>query len=142
LADSFGRFEEAVELLRRAIALDPLNAAIRGSLAEICSILGRQEEAEAEFKKALELDPDLPPIHEGLGLLYLAQGRAQDALAEIERETNGYVALTRTGCRVLHTSSEEGVDTALNELIAKIPIAVSLPNCRGLCLSKGARPSF
>jgi len=65
LADSFGRFEEAVELLRRAIALDPLNAAIRGSLAEICSILGRQEEAEAEFKKALELDPDLPLTMKG-----------------------------------------------------------------------------
>src|SRR6267142_3585441 len=119
LADSFGRFEEAVELLRRAIALDPLNAAIRGSLAEICSILGRQEEAEAEFKKALELDPDLPPIHEGLGLLYLAQGRAQDALAEIEREQMGMWRLQGQAVAYYTLRRKKESDTALNELIAK-----------------------
>jgi len=60
------------------------------------------------FKKALELDPGLAPNHEGLGLVYLAQGRAQDALTEIEREQMACGA-TRTGCRVLRTSSEEGV---------------------------------
>jgi len=142
LADSFGRFEEAVELLRRAIALDPLNAALRGSLAEICSILGRQEEAEAEFKKALELDPGLAPNHEGLGLLYLAQGRAQDALAEIEREQMGMWRLQGQACRVLRTSSEEGVRRRFERINCEIPIAVSLPNCRGLFLPKGARPSL
>ena len=119
LADSFGRFEEAVELLRRAIALDPLNAAIRGSLAEICSILGRQEEAEAEFKKALELDPDLPPNHEGLGLLYLAQGRAQDALAEIEREQMGMWRLQGQAVAYYALRRKKESDAALNELIAK-----------------------
>ena len=119
LADSFGRFEEAVELLRRAIALDPLNAAIRGSLAEICSILGRQEEAEAEFKKALELDPDLPPNHEGLGLLYLAQGRAQDALAEIEREQMGMWRLQGQAVAYYALRRKKESDAALSELIAK-----------------------
>src|SRR5258707_687264 len=53
LAVSFGRFEEAVELDRQAIALDPLNAAICRALGEIRSILGRQEDAAAEFQKAL-----------------------------------------------------------------------------------------
>ncbi len=119
LADSFGRFEEAVELLRRAIALDPLNAAIRGSLAEICSILGRQEEAEAEFKKALELDPDLPPNHEGLGLLYLAQGRAQNALAEIEREQMGMWRLQGQAVAYYALRRKRESDAALSELIAK-----------------------
>jgi len=119
LADSFGRFEEAVELLRRAIALDPLNAAIRGSLAEICSVLGRQEEAEAEFKKALELDPDLPSIHEGLGFVYLAQGRAQDALAEIEREQMGMWRLQGQAVAYCALRRKKESDTALNELIAK-----------------------
>src|SRR6266446_2611477 len=119
LADSFGRFEEAVELLRRAIALDPLNAAMRGSLAEICSILGRQEEAEAEFQKALELDPDLPPNHEGLGLLYLAQGRAQDALAEIEREQMGMWRLQGQAVAYYALGRKKEADAALSELIAK-----------------------
>ena len=119
LADSFGRFEEAVELVRRAIALDPLNAAIRGSLAEICFTMGRHEEAEAEFKKALELDPDLPPIHEGLGLVYLAQGRAQNALAEIEREQMGMWRLQGQAVAYYALRRKRESDAALSELIAK-----------------------
>jgi TolB-like protein/DNA-binding winged helix-turn-helix (wHTH) protein/Flp pilus assembly protein TadD len=119
LADSFGRFEEAVELLRRAIALDPLNAAIRGSLAEICAVMGRQEEAEVHFKKALELNPDLPPLHEGLGLVYLAQGRAQDALAEIEREQMGMWRLQGQAVAYYALHRRKESDIALSELIAK-----------------------
>jgi len=108
-----------VELDRRAIALDPLNAAIHGSLAETCSTLGRQEEAEVEFKKALELDPDLPPNHEGLGLVYLAQGRAQDALAEIEREQMGMWRLQGQAVAYYALRRKKESDTALSELIAK-----------------------
>jgi TolB-like protein/DNA-binding winged helix-turn-helix (wHTH) protein/Flp pilus assembly protein TadD len=119
LADSFGRFEEAVELLRRAIALDPLNAAIRGSLAEICAVMGRQEEAEVHFKKALELNPDLSPLHEGLGLVYLAQGRAQDALAEIEREQMGMWRLQGQAVAYYALHRRKESDIALSELIAK-----------------------
>jgi serine/threonine-protein kinase len=119
LADSFGRFEEAVELNRRAIALDPLNAAIRGSLAEICFTMGRHEEAEVDFKKALELDPGLPPNHEGLGLLYLARGRAQDALAEIEREQMGMWRLQGQAVAYYALGRKKESDTALSELIAK-----------------------
>src|SRR5258708_37069077 len=92
---------------------------MRGSVAEICSILGRQEEAEAEFKKALELDPDLPPNHEGLGLLYLAQGRAEDALAEIEREQMGMWRLQGQAVAYYALLRKKESDTALSELIAK-----------------------
>jgi tetratricopeptide (TPR) repeat protein len=119
LAISLGRFGEALEFNRRAIALDPLNAAIRGSLAETCSVMGRQEEAEAHFKKALELNPDLPPNHEGLGLVYLAQGRAQDALAEIEREQMGSWHLQGQAVAYYALGRKKESDTALSELIAK-----------------------
>src|SRR6267154_2900757 len=64
LAGSLGHFEEALELVRRSITLDPLNAASRESLAQVCWAMGRQEEAEANFEKALELNPGLPGDHE------------------------------------------------------------------------------
>src|SRR6266436_4737894 len=64
MAHSLGRIEEAVELIRRAIVLDPLNALERGWLGQICLVTDRQKEAEIHFKKALELNPDLPPNHE------------------------------------------------------------------------------
>ncbi len=36
LAGSVGHFEEAPELVRRSITLDPLNSASRESLAQVC----------------------------------------------------------------------------------------------------------
>src|SRR5207247_1378181 len=81
-----GRFEEALELARRAVVLDPLNAVERGSLAQICFVMGRREEAEMGFKKAFELNPDLPAYRSLLGFVYLAQGRAPDALAGTKAE--------------------------------------------------------
>jgi TolB-like protein len=142
LAISLGRFGEALEFNRRAIALNPLNAAIRGSLAETCSVMGHQEEAEVHFKKVLELNPDLPPNHEGLGLVYLAQGRAQDALTEIEREQMRSWRSQGQAVAYYALGRKKESDTALSQLIAKIPIADGLLNCRGLFLPKGARPGF
>src|SRR5260370_7491354 len=58
---SFGRFEEAMELNRRAIALDPLNAALRGDPAEVCFAMCLPEEPQGRFKHALKLYPRPPP---------------------------------------------------------------------------------
>ncbi len=136
LAISLGRIEEAVELIRRAIALDPLNAALRGGLAESCFTIGRLEEAEVHFKKALELNPSLAP--NGIS----GSGTRSGCSNRNRARTNGHVALTRTGCRVLRTWSEEGVRHRFERVNCQIPIAECFPNCRGLFLPKGARPGF
>jgi len=119
LADSLGHFEEALELARRAIALDPLNAGSRESLAQICFEMSRQEEAEVGFKKALELNRDLPFNHELLGLIYLAQGRAQDALIEIDREPLAISRLQGQAVTYYALGRRKESDAALSELIAK-----------------------
>jgi len=62
------RFEEALVLARRAIALDPLNAVERGWLAQIYFVMNRQEEAEMGFKKTFELNSNLPGYREWLAL--------------------------------------------------------------------------
>src|ERR1700747_3313759 len=114
-----GRFEETLELARRAVVLDPLNAVERGSLARICFVMSRQEEEEMGFKKALELNPDLPAYRSSLAVVYLAQGRAQDALAEMAREP--FAVLRLQGYAVVYYAlgRKKESDTALNELIAK-----------------------
>src|SRR5712664_1348803 len=119
LADSLGHFEEALELARRAIALDPLNAGSRESLAQICFEMSRQEEAEVGFKKALELNRDLPFNHELLGFIYLAQGRAQDALIEIDREPLAISRLQGQAVTYYALGRRKESDAALSELIAK-----------------------
>src|SRR5216684_3451097 len=79
-----GRFDEALQLNRRAVYLDPLNANSWESLGETEFLIGQLDEAAADVKKALELSPDVWPGPILLSQIYVMQGRPQDALPEIE----------------------------------------------------------
>ena len=54
----FGRFDEALQLNRQAVDLDPLNAGSWAALAETEFFMGKLDEAEADSKKALEVNSD------------------------------------------------------------------------------------
>jgi tetratricopeptide (TPR) repeat protein len=84
----FGRVDEAIELCRRAIALDPFNALGHRYLGLTLLNSGLLEEAEAALKQALELDPLGGMTRVALGQVYLAQGRFPEALAEFEKESH------------------------------------------------------
>src|SRR6185312_9372782 len=56
-----GRFDEAIELMQRAAALDPRNSALADTLAETCAAIGRNAEAGQYYQRALALDPDNYP---------------------------------------------------------------------------------
>ena len=50
--------EQIIELYKKAIENDPVNAYYQSSLGFFCSENGRFNEAEAAYNKAAELDPD------------------------------------------------------------------------------------
>jgi len=114
-----GRFDQALQLGRRAVDLDPLNASGWENLGEIEFYNGQLDEAAADCKKAIELNPDVPPGPFYLILIYIMQGRPQDGLTEIERlqidsqrgvlYSIAYYALGR----------KKESDAALRELISK-----------------------
>jgi TolB-like protein/DNA-binding winged helix-turn-helix (wHTH) protein len=79
-----GRFEEALQLNRRAVDLDPLSADSLSALASTEFLMAHLAEAEADGKKALELSADAWPGPILLSQIYLMQGRPQEALREIE----------------------------------------------------------
>jgi len=79
---NLGRFDQALELNRRAAALDPLSPNSWEATAEIEFVVGQLDQAEADAKKALELNPDVWPGHILMCKIYLMQGRPQDALRE------------------------------------------------------------
>jgi TolB-like protein/DNA-binding winged helix-turn-helix (wHTH) protein len=83
-AACFGRFDEALQLARRAVDLDPLNAGSWEALAETELYVGQLDQSAADSKKALELDHDYWASPINLSRIYLLQGRPQDALPEIE----------------------------------------------------------
>jgi TolB-like protein/DNA-binding winged helix-turn-helix (wHTH) protein/tetratricopeptide (TPR) repeat protein len=74
--------EAALEEMRRAVELDPLNADRKIFLAGLLDRTGRREEAEEQLKVALQLDPASVQAHSALIHLYTSWGRQDDAIAE------------------------------------------------------------
>jgi TolB-like protein/DNA-binding winged helix-turn-helix (wHTH) protein len=79
-----GRFDEALQLSRRAVDSDPLNADSWECLAASEFYMGQLDEAEVDGKKALELNADAWPGPILLSQIYLVQGRPQDAVRELQ----------------------------------------------------------
>jgi eukaryotic-like serine/threonine-protein kinase len=55
-----GQYREGEQLLRKCLALDPMNAQCHLILGVACAKLGRFEEAATAYRKVLELSPNHP----------------------------------------------------------------------------------
>ena len=114
-----GHLDEALQLTRRAVDLDPLNVHAWEGLGEIEFRAGKLAEAEADLKKAHELRPDYFLSSMFLSEIYVMQGRPQDALPEIERV--GYDKERRFLYAITYHAlgRKQDSDAAMSELIAK-----------------------
>jgi predicted O-linked N-acetylglucosamine transferase (SPINDLY family) len=81
LAHQQGRYADALELIARAIELDPANAAYVFSIEHAYRALGRLGDAETRYRTFLETEPDNTIAHTNLGNLLKAQRRFDDAIA-------------------------------------------------------------
>jgi TolB-like protein/Tfp pilus assembly protein PilF/tRNA A-37 threonylcarbamoyl transferase component Bud32 len=117
LAATLGRFEEAIELGRRAAELDPLSAGCHVNLGGFAYYAGRWDEAEAAVRKGLELNPEYPNAHLQLGMVLLARSKPDAALVEMERENEPI--WRRFGLALVYHAlgRKEEADTALGELL-------------------------
>ena len=84
LADRTTRFKEALELIDRARAADPDNAAIIDSYGWVLFRLGRKEEALVELRRALALQKD-PEIAAHVGEVLWELGRKDEARRYFEQ---------------------------------------------------------
>jgi tetratricopeptide (TPR) repeat protein len=75
-----GNPSRAVELIGRAIAVNPSAAAFHCNLAEAYRALGQLERAAGCCQLALRLQPDYPEAANNLGLILQAQGQGQAAI--------------------------------------------------------------
>jgi tetratricopeptide (TPR) repeat protein len=78
------RHEEAIDLFRAALKINPVYWAAYNGIAQAYKSLGDDEEAEATYLKAIELRPDYGPIREDLGYFYYPLGRYEDAVEVFE----------------------------------------------------------
>jgi tetratricopeptide (TPR) repeat protein len=86
-AEQAGLYEKAADLFRKAIAMDPANA------ADACNYLGYMwveqnlhlDEAEAMIKRALQSEPNNGAFLVSLGWLESRQGKFDQALSDLQR---------------------------------------------------------
>jgi len=121
IAMCLGRQEEAVELFRHALALDPLQPGRYLRLAQNLRDLGRYDESHVALGKALDLNPRNVWLHETRGEVYLAQGRPQEALEEMKKEPPGF--LRDVGMALAHEALGRHQESraALGNLISVCP---------------------
>jgi tetratricopeptide (TPR) repeat protein len=119
LACTLGRFDEALQLYRRAAALDPLRATTWGNLGFCAGRSGKWEESAGALKKALELNPGFSGVHSYLGRNLLAQSRPQEALTEIEQEPSPIWRMYGLALAYHALGRKKEADAALAGFIAK-----------------------
>lgn len=73
------RFDEAIDLFRRALTLDPNNDTFHCNLAVACGENGLDDEAFAEYQRALSLNPANVTALVNLGYLYSERERYEEA---------------------------------------------------------------
>ncbi|MGA8028779.1 MAG: tetratricopeptide repeat protein [Bryobacteraceae bacterium] len=88
LADQNVRLQEAQDLIKRAVSLDPDNYAFLDSLGWVYYRLNRLDDAEQQLTRSLQAiskDPRLhedPTIHDHLGDVYFKQGKIKEAIGQ------------------------------------------------------------
>ncbi len=85
LADRNVRLEEALELIRKAVALEPNNSAFLDSLGWVYYRLNRLEEAAEWLQKSLARSSRDPTVHDHMGDVYYSLDRLKDAVQHWER---------------------------------------------------------
>jgi TolB-like protein/DNA-binding winged helix-turn-helix (wHTH) protein/Tfp pilus assembly protein PilF len=118
-AKMLGRLDEALQLDRRTVDLDPLNADSWDILAETEFFMAQLAEAAAHAKKALELSSDVWPGRILLSEIYVMQGRPQDALPEIGLVQYDPLRAFLYAITYYALGREKESDAALSELTAK-----------------------
>src|SRR6266568_3294171 len=114
-----GNTDRAIELYRKAVDLDPVNAQARSFLAFNLAATKRFAEARAEFPRVVELNPAAPWAHAGLGLSYLLENKFEEAATEAQADAGEWCRLLIVSCARWGQKRVQESDAALAELTAK-----------------------
>jgi TolB-like protein/tetratricopeptide (TPR) repeat protein len=112
-----GNTDRAIELYRKAVDLDPVNASARSFLAFNLAATKRFAEAQAEFPRVVELNSAAPWAHAGLGLSYLLQNKFEEAATEAQADAGEWCRLLIVSCARWGQKQMKESDAVLNELI-------------------------
>jgi len=112
-----GNTDREIELYRKAVELDPVNAQARSFLAFALATTKQFAEARAEYARVVELNSSAPWAHAGLGLAYLLQNKFEEAATEAQADAGEWARLLVVSCARWGQKRVKESDAALNELI-------------------------
>jgi len=84
LADANLRLEESLDLITKALDLEPGNGAYLDSLGWVQYRLGRLEDAEKNLRRALEKTPRDPTVHDHMADILMKESKVKEAVAQWE----------------------------------------------------------
>lgn len=118
-----GRHDQAIDLGRRAVSLQPSLGAAWNNLGISLMETGQNMDAVQAFQRAADVSPADPKPFENLGLLYMRVGWGEDALRyyqlSLERDPNWLPALrgAAVSAKALLRSSEGGLEIVKRGLL-------------------------
>ncbi|MEO7724029.1 MAG: tetratricopeptide repeat protein [Chthoniobacterales bacterium] len=110
-----GRLDEAVALLQRAIALEPLNW--HRNLSVALTALGRYDEAETAVRKAIELQPQSATSYARLAIIQIQRGKSGAAVEFAKKETDPFWRTSALALAHFANGDRAEADAALKKLI-------------------------
>lgn len=119
LLGDLGRLDEAIDLTRQALAIDPLHAAWYSNLTLYLIPLGRLDEAEQAARKAIALQPTASVNHLMLAIISIQRGQPEAALQAAQQEGEGIWRRYALALAQQARGDHAAADAALQKLIAK-----------------------
>jgi len=118
LETALGNTDRAIEIYRKAVELDPVNAQSRSFLAFGLANTKRFAEARAEYARVIELNSSAPWAHAGLGLSYLLENKFEEAATAAQADAGDWCRLLIMSCAHWGQKRVQESDSALAELTA------------------------
>jgi Tfp pilus assembly protein PilF len=138
---AMGRFDQALDRMRRARELDPLANTRRSPVAAVLYYSRRYEDAIEELRQALAVNPAYRTAHVGLARAYSGLDRPEDALRELEAAPSDAAAhlaeLGRTYAQAGNRARAAEILATLESRRATAPDAVPLDALAFLCAALG-----
>jgi TolB-like protein/Flp pilus assembly protein TadD/predicted Ser/Thr protein kinase len=90
-----GRIDEAIDELKKALELDPLNVLVQANLGHWYFFAHRFDQAFEQLQKTIEMEPSHPIAHSHLVHLYEHWGKYEEAIAQ--RVKSASISITYEG---------------------------------------------
>jgi tetratricopeptide (TPR) repeat protein len=139
-----GEIQGAIDELKKALQLDPINVNVHNSLGVCYGILSKYEPAIEAFKKAIAIEPEEYMAIYNLGLVYMLTDKRDQALEFFLKadKINGdaYEVTFQTGKLYLELSDSEKARIYLERAAQLEPESGAIYRYLGDCHAAGNRP--